>query len=67
MKALALELGVQESKIITEKRSGTTMENAAELVKLLPPAKQRRIGLVTSALHMLRSEKTFNPHFSQLH
>ena len=63
MKGLALELGVQESTIITEIRSRTTMENAAELVKLLPPAEQRQIGLVTSALHMLRSEKTFKKHF----
>ena len=63
MKRLASELGVQESKIITETRSGTTMENAAELAKLLPPAEEIRIGLVTSALHMLRSEKTFKKQF----
>jgi uncharacterized SAM-binding protein YcdF (DUF218 family) len=63
MKKLASELGVQESKIITETRSGTTMENAAELAKLLRPAEERRIGLVTSALHMLRSEKTFKKQF----
>ncbi|MBW7989780.1 MAG: YdcF family protein [Planctomycetes bacterium] len=63
MKKLAIELGVQESEIITETRSGTTLENAAELVKLLRPAEQRRIGLVTSALHMLRSEKTFKKQF----
>ena len=44
-------------------RQHTTMENATELAKLLPPAKQRRIGLVTSALHMLRSEKTFKKQF----
>jgi len=63
MKTLACELGVQESKIITETRSGTTMENATELAKLLPPTEQRRIGLVTSALHMLRSEKTLKKQF----
>lgn len=63
MKELARELGVQESKIITETSSGTTMENAAELAKLLPPAEQRRMGLVTSALHMLRSERTFKKQF----
>ena len=63
MKELALELGVQESTIITEARSRTTMENATELVKLLPPAEQRQIGLVTSALHMLRSEKTFKKQY----
>ena len=63
MKELARELGVEESKIITETKSGTTMENATELAKLLHPAEQRRIGLVTSALHMLRSEKTFKKQF----
>ena len=63
MKELALELGVEASTIITETRSHTTMENASELVKLLPPAGQRQIGLVTSALHMLRSEKTFKKQF----
>jgi uncharacterized SAM-binding protein YcdF (DUF218 family) len=63
MKMLACELGVQESKIITEARSGTTIENATELAKLLSATKQRQIGLVTSALHMLRSEKTFKKIF----
>jgi uncharacterized SAM-binding protein YcdF (DUF218 family) len=63
MKRLACELGVPESDIITERKSGTTMENAAELAKLHRSAEQRRIGLVTSALHMLRSEKTFKKHF----
>jgi len=63
MKELALELGVEESKIITEARSRTTMENGTELVKLLPPAERRQIGLVTSALHMRRSEKTFKEQF----
>ena len=63
MKTLALELGVEESKIITETKSGTTMENAAELAKLLPSAEEKQIGLVTSALHMLRSEKTFKKQF----
>jgi len=63
MKRLACELGVQESEIITETKSGTTMENAAELAKLHRPAEQRRIGLVTSAFHMLRSEKTFKKQF----
>ena len=63
MKTLVLELGVEETKIITETRSHTTMENASELAKLLSPAGQRRIGLVTSALHMLRSEKTFTKQF----
>ena len=63
MKALALELGIQESKIITETESRNTMENASELAKLLSSTEKRRIGLVTSALHILRSEKTFRKRF----
>ncbi|MCP4607280.1 MAG: YdcF family protein [Planctomycetes bacterium] len=63
MKRLARELGVPESEIITERKSGTTMENAAELAKLHRPAEHRRIGLVTSALHMQRSDKTFKKQF----
>lgn len=63
MKALALELGIQENKIITETESRNTMENAAELAKLLSSTEKRRIGLVTSALHILRSEKAFRKQF----
>lgn len=62
-KELARELGVEENKIITDTISDSTMEHTIELAKLLPPAEQRRIGLVTSALHMLRSEKTFKKQF----
>ncbi|MHC4424899.1 MAG: YdcF family protein [Planctomycetota bacterium] len=63
MKALACELGVRESQIITEARSRNTMENAAELARLLPSTEGRRIGLVTSALHMFRSERVFRKQF----
>ena len=63
MKALALELGIEENKIITETESHNTMENAVELAKLLSSTEKRRIGLVTSALHILRSEKAFRKQF----
>ena len=63
MRELALELGVEESKIITETISHNTMENASELAKVIPTTEQRRIGLVTSALHMLHSERTFKKQF----
>jgi uncharacterized SAM-binding protein YcdF (DUF218 family) len=63
MKALATDLGVRESEIITETRSRNTMENAAELAILLSSTKGKRIGLVTSALHMLRSENVFRKQF----
>lgn len=63
MGALALELGVPEDRIVTETKSRNTMENGAELAKLLSSAKARRIGLVTSALHMPRSVKVFRRQF----
>jgi uncharacterized SAM-binding protein YcdF (DUF218 family) len=63
MKSLALELGIQESKIITETKSSNTMENAAELAKLLSSTEKKQIGLVTSALHIPRSEKAFRKQF----
>jgi len=63
MKAFAIDLGVQEDKIITEDKSKNTMKNAAELKKLLAPKQQRHIGLVTSAWHMTRSERVFRQVF----
>jgi len=63
METLALELGIPQSKIITETKSRNTTENAAELAKLLSSTEKRRIGLVTSALHILRSEKAFRKQF----
>jgi len=64
MKSLAIELGVEPNKIITETKSRNTLENAIELSRLLEPGKDRRIGLVTSALHMPRAKKVFE---KQLH
>jgi len=63
MKALAIEMGVPESQIITETKTHNTMEQAVELAKLLSATKAKRIGLVTSALHMMRSERTFKGRF----
>jgi uncharacterized SAM-binding protein YcdF (DUF218 family) len=63
MKALALELGVPEDRIIIETNSHNTMENGTELAKLLSSEKAGRIGLVTSALHMPRSVKVFRQLF----
>jgi uncharacterized SAM-binding protein YcdF (DUF218 family) len=63
MRALALEFGVPGGRIVTETKSRDTMENAALLAKLLPSTKPRRIGLVTSALHMPRSVKVFRHYF----
>jgi uncharacterized SAM-binding protein YcdF (DUF218 family) len=63
MQALALEFGVPGDRIVTETESLNTMENAALLAKALPSAQPRRIGLVTSALHMPRSVKVFRRYF----
>jgi len=64
MQATAVSLGIPQDKIVAETTSRNTFENLANLARLLgtghgsplPPAGQsRRIGLVTSALHMRRS------------
>ena len=63
MKNLAIQLGVPEDKIIVETNSLNTMEHAIELRKLFPPEENLKIGIVTSALHILRSKKAFNKKF----
>jgi uncharacterized SAM-binding protein YcdF (DUF218 family) len=65
MEGLAMELGVQEDEIITEDSSQNTMENAAQLKKLLSEQEQNRIGLVTLALHMVRGERVFKKVFPE--
>lgn len=56
---LLVEWGVPREAILTETRSTTTRENAAETARLLLPRGARRILLVTSALHMPRSAATY--------
>ncbi len=63
MKVLAIELGVPESQIVAETKSNNTMEQAVELAESLSATKEKRIGLVTSALHMMRSERAFKSQF----
>lgn len=65
MKEMAIALGVPEDKILVETQSRNTMENLAELAGLLPAGKARRIGLVTSAAHMHRSEQVCKSQFPQ--
>ena len=59
MGRMAVRLGVPEHAIVTETTSRNTMQNATHLVDLLPAGQGRRIGLVTSATHMLRSSRVF--------
>jgi uncharacterized SAM-binding protein YcdF (DUF218 family) len=63
MKTLAGQMGVRTEQIITETTSKNTMENASRLASLLPAGEGRRIGLVTSAVHMRRAEATFRHQF----
>lgn len=63
MKAMAVHLGVPEDKILAEATSRTTFENIANLARLLPAGQGRRIGLVTSALHMWRSHRVLAGQF----
>jgi uncharacterized SAM-binding protein YcdF (DUF218 family) len=65
MKAMAMSLGIPEEKILAETRSRDTFENAANLARLLPAGQGRRIGLVTSAIHMLRSHGVVARQFPQ--
>jgi uncharacterized SAM-binding protein YcdF (DUF218 family) len=63
MKKIAMEMGVPESEIVIETKSRNTMENASELVRIMPKEQGRRIGLVTSTLHIRRATKAFNKYF----
>ncbi len=63
MKTIALHLGVPAEKILTETQSHNTFENLANVARLLPAGQGRRIGLVTSAVHMRRSLGVCARHF----
>jgi uncharacterized SAM-binding protein YcdF (DUF218 family) len=63
MKPFALQLGVPESSILEEIDSANTMENAARLAEILSFGENRRIGLVTSAVHLSRAERAFRTCF----
>ena len=63
MEAMAIRMGVPEDKIVTETTSTNTMENATGLTETLPAGQGRRIALVTSATHMLRSARVFRARF----
>jgi len=65
MRAMAVALGVPEDRIVIEPDSRNTMENAAKLAGILPKAEGRRIGLVTSATHMMRSKWVFERVFAR--
>jgi uncharacterized SAM-binding protein YcdF (DUF218 family) len=65
MAQMAESLGVPGHKIRIEAKSLNTYEHAVELSKMFPD-KDIRIGLVTSAWHMKRSETQFRKYFKNV-
>jgi len=63
MNRKALQMGVPRESTIIEAKSQTTQQNAACLADILSDTPIHRIGLVTSATHMRRSERVFQHHF----
>lgn len=63
MSRTALEMGVPSEKIILEKQAGNTFEHPARILEVLPEAKQMKIAVVTSAIHMPRSIAAFEQYF----
>ncbi len=65
MARLAVSLGVPKEKIKIDSRSVNTWQSAAEINKMFDN-KDIRIGLVTSAFHMKRSEREFKKYFNNV-
>ncbi len=65
MAQMAGSLGVPGHKIRLEAKSRNTHEHAVEFSKMFPD-KDIRIGLVTSAWHMKRSETEFRKYFKNV-
>jgi len=65
MARLAEDLGVPKEKIRPDEKSGNTYEHAVEFDKMFSD-KNIRIGLVTSAFHMKRSEIEFRKYFKNV-
>lgn len=65
MKPFAMQLDIPESEILEETDSTNTMENAAHLAEILPAGQNRRIAVVTSAVHLPRAETVFKACFPQ--
>ncbi|MEN6427654.1 MAG: YdcF family protein [Phycisphaerales bacterium] len=65
MQAMAVALGVPTERTVVEPHSANTMMNAIGLAEILPEGEGRRIGVVTSAMHMMRSKRVFEQVFPQ--
>ncbi|GEM_PF-491959 len=66
MRDLAIKSGILQSKIIIEEKSYTTKEQAREIRKMGVIDKSVTIGLVTSAMHMMRSYWVFKKEFPEV-
>ncbi|MBM7624903.1 YdcF family protein [Sporohalobacter salinus] len=65
MKKVLINLGVEEDKIIVERESKNTWQNAVNTTSLLRKKNYEKIILVTSALHMKRSAYSFKKNWDQ--
>jgi len=62
MSTLLIDRAIDESRITTEHKSRSTLENAQALARLLPAELVPSISLVTSALHVPRAAAVFEHH-----
>ncbi len=65
MAQMAQDFGVPKERIRIDARSRTTYEHAIELNRMFVD-KNLKVGLVTSAYHMQRSEKEFKKFFAKV-
>jgi uncharacterized SAM-binding protein YcdF (DUF218 family) len=66
MKKLAIALGIPPDDVIVEERSNTTLESILELRSMGLIKKGSSVGLVTSAIHMMRSVRTVKKAFPDI-
>lgn len=60
MAQILRDRGISDDRIVQERHSGSTLENASQLAELLSNNQQsKRIALVTSSLHVPRASRTF--------
>ncbi len=66
MKELALDMGTAEEAILLEPHSGNTREHPTELLELPEVSSDSNLAVVTSAWHLLRTEREFARYFADL-
>jgi len=64
MSRTVLEMGVpSDVEIILEEQASNTFEHPARILEVFPEAKQMKVAVVTSAIHMPRSIAAFEQYF----